>query len=135
MRGDINLGCKNMEVCYSKTVPSNYIRVCLSNQQRLIFSSEFPVVFCFLLPSLTQRGQSLKLYVGNLIYNMTEGELSEMFTPYGKVLSAHIITDQYTRQSKNMGYVKMSAREHGKRAIAALNDKFVNKRYLVVREA
>ena len=77
----------------------------------------------------------MKLYVGNLIYNMTEAELFEMFTPYGKVLSAQIITDQYTRQSKNMGYVKMSARENGKRAIAALNDKFVNMRYLVVREA
>lgn len=77
----------------------------------------------------------MKLYVGNLIYNMTEAELSEMFTPYGKVLSAHIITDQYTRQSKNMGYVEMSGREHGKLAIAALNDKRVNKRHLVVREA
>jgi RNA recognition motif-containing protein len=77
----------------------------------------------------------LKLYVGNLVYNITEAELSEMFTPYGKVLSAHIITDQHTRQSKNMGYVKMSGREHGKRAIAALNDKRINKKHLVVREA
>ena len=77
----------------------------------------------------------MKLYVGNLIYNMTEAELSEMFTPYGRVVSAQIITDQYTRQSKNIGYVKMSGREHGKRAIAALNDKRVNKKHLVVREA
>ncbi len=77
----------------------------------------------------------MKLYVGNLIYNMTEAELSDLFTPYGKVLNAQIITDQYTRQSKNMGYVEMSAREHGKRAIAALNDKYVNKKHLVVREA
>ena len=77
----------------------------------------------------------MKLYVGNLIYNMTEAELCEMFAPYGKVLSAHIVTDQYTRQSKNMGYVKMSGRKYGKRAIAALNDKRVNKRHLVVREA
>jgi len=77
----------------------------------------------------------LKLYVGNLIYNMTEAELSEMFTPYGKVLSANIITDQYTRQSKNMGYVEMSGREQGTLAIAALNNKRVNKKHLVVREA
>ena len=82
----------------------------------------------------TQRGLSLKLYVGNLIYNMTEAELSDMFTPYGKVLNAHIITDQHTRQSKNMGYVKMG-RKQGMLAIAALHDMYVNKRHLVVREA
>lgn len=76
----------------------------------------------------------MKIYIGNLIYNMTETELSEMFTPFGTVLSSHIITDQYTRQSKNMGYVVMSVREHGKRAVAALNGKNVNDRCLVVRE-
>jgi RNA recognition motif-containing protein len=65
---------------------------------------------------------------------MTEAELSDMFTPYGKVLNAHIITDQHTRQSKNMGYVKMG-RKQGMLAIAALHDMYVNKRHLVVREA
>lgn len=77
----------------------------------------------------------MKLYVANLIYNMTEAELSEMFAPYGTVLNVHIITDQHTRQSKNMGYVKMSGRKQGMLAIAALNDKRVNKKHLVVREA
>jgi RNA recognition motif-containing protein len=76
----------------------------------------------------------VKIYIGNLLYNMTEAELGDMFTPFGKVLNTHIITDQYTRQSKNMGYVEMSVREHGKRAIVALNGKKVNNRDLIVRE-
>ena len=50
----------------------------------------------------------MKMYVGNLLYNMTENELKNLFSPYGEVLSSLIIKDQYTRQSKNIGYVKMA---------------------------
>lgn len=77
----------------------------------------------------------MKLFIGNIIYNMTEAELSSMFAVFGKVLNAHIITDHYTRQSKNMGYIEMPVREHGDLAIAALNGKNINSRSLVVREA
>ena len=77
----------------------------------------------------------MKMYVGNLIYSMTEKELKNLFSPYGKVLSSHIITDQYTRQSKNMGYVEMALKEEGKNAVKALNDKIINDRPLIVRKA
>jgi RNA recognition motif-containing protein len=36
----------------------------------------------------------MKMYVGNLIYNMTEKELKNLFSPFGKVLSSLIIIDQ-----------------------------------------
>lgn len=77
----------------------------------------------------------MKMYVGNLIYNMTEMELRNLFSPFGEVLSSHIITDQHTRQSKNMGYVEMAVREEGKTAIKKLNGKEINNRCLVVRKA
>jgi len=77
----------------------------------------------------------MKVYVGNLIYNMTEKELEYLFTPFGKVLYSRIITDQYTRQSKNMGYVKMAVKEEGKTAIKELNGKIINNRILIVRKA
>ena len=77
----------------------------------------------------------MKMYVGNLIYNMTEMELKELFSPFGEVLSSHIITDQYTRQSKNMGYVVMAEREEGKKAIRKLHGKEINNRSIVVRKA
>jgi RNA recognition motif-containing protein len=77
----------------------------------------------------------MKMYVGNLIYNMTENELRNLFIPFGEVISSLIIRDQYTRQSKNMGYVKMSTPEEAKRAAQELNGKKINNRYLVVRKA
>ena len=77
----------------------------------------------------------MKMYVGNLIYNMTEKELKSLFTPFGEVLSSRIITDQYTRQSKNMGYVKMAVKEEGKRAVKELNGKKINDRHIIVRKA
>jgi len=82
-----------------------------------------------------KRSHSMKMYVGNLIYNMTEKELENLFTPFGEVLYSRIITDQYTRQSKNMGYVRMALKEEGKTAIQELNGKIINNRILIVRKA
>lgn len=77
----------------------------------------------------------MKVYVGNLIYNMTEKELKNLFIPFGEVLYSRIITDQHTRQSKNMGYVKMSEKEAGKTAVEELNGKTINNKVLIVRRA
>lgn len=77
----------------------------------------------------------MKMYVGNLLYNMTEKELKSLFTPFGEVLSSLIITDQYTRQSKNMGYVEMALKEEGKKAARELNGKTINNRTLIVKKA
>jgi len=77
----------------------------------------------------------MKMYVGNLIYNMTEKELKDLFSPFGEVLSSLIIKDQHTRQSKNMGYVKMAIHGEAIRAAQELNGKKINNRYLVVRKA
>ena len=76
----------------------------------------------------------MKMYVGNLVYNMTEVELKNLFRPFGKVLSSLIIKDQYTRQSKNMGYVKMAVYEEGQKAAQELNGKEINNRFLIVKK-
>ena len=77
----------------------------------------------------------MKVYIGNLIYSMTEKELKNLFTPFGEVLYSRIITDYYTRQSKNIGYIKMAEKEEGKTAIGELNGMTINDRTLVVRKA
>ena len=77
----------------------------------------------------------MKMYVGNLIYSMTEKELKNLFTPFGEVLYSRIITDHYTRQSKNIGYVKMAVKEEGKTAAEELNGKNINDRNIIVRKA
>ncbi|HYR84806.1 MAG TPA: RNA-binding protein [Terriglobia bacterium] len=76
-----------------------------------------------------------KIYVGNLSYQMTETDLSDMFTQIGAVESVQIITDRDTGRSKGFGFVQMSDDEAAEKAIAQLNGKEVNGRALTVNEA
>ena len=48
-----------------------------------------------------------KLYVGNLEYGVTDGDLSKMFAAHGTVESAQIIMDRDTGKSKGFGFVEM----------------------------
>jgi RNA recognition motif-containing protein len=76
-----------------------------------------------------------KLYVGSLPYSTTEQQLSELFSQYGSVTSAKVITDRYTGQSRGFGFVEMSTGEEAQKAIAALNGSALGGRTLVVNEA
>ena len=78
---------------------------------------------------------SKKLYVGNLSYQTTEADLTNMFEPYGTVESARIITDRDTGRSKGFGFVEMSEDEAAEKAIAALNGQQFGGRALTVNEA
>ncbi|HSR36084.1 MAG TPA: RNA-binding protein [Desulfurivibrionaceae bacterium] len=77
----------------------------------------------------------MKLYVGNLAYSTTETELQELFGACGTVVSAKILNDQYSGQSKGFGFVEMSSRGEGHKAMEELNGKSVGNRALVVNEA
>jgi RNA recognition motif-containing protein len=76
-----------------------------------------------------------KLYVGSLPYSTTEQQLSELFSQYGTVQSAKVITDRYTGQSRGFGFVEMATGEEAQKAIAALNGSSLGGRTLVVNEA
>lgn len=76
-----------------------------------------------------------KLYVGNLSYSTTEGELQEVFAAIGEVASAKIITDPGTGRSKGFGFVEMANDADGDKAIAELNGKSLHDRTLTVNEA
>jgi RNA recognition motif-containing protein len=76
-----------------------------------------------------------KLYAGNLSYNITEEELKNVFTPFGEVLSAKIITDAATGRSKGFGFVEMANNEDADKAIAGLNGTNVMDRAINVSEA
>ena len=77
----------------------------------------------------------MKLFVGNFVYTTTETELRDLFSTQGSVVSVRIIHDQFTRQSKCFGYVKMLTRGDGARAIDMLHGKKINDRHLVVKKA
>jgi RNA recognition motif-containing protein len=76
-----------------------------------------------------------KLYVGNLTYEVADGELSKLFEAHGTVESAQVIIDRDTNRSKGFGFVEMKTDQEAQAAIAALNGKEVNGRALTVNEA
>jgi RNA recognition motif-containing protein len=76
-----------------------------------------------------------KIYVGNLNYETTEHELSDLFSQYGSVESVAIITDKFSGRSKGFGFVEMDDAENTSAAIAALNGTVLGNRTLRVNEA
>ena len=78
----------------------------------------------------------MNIYVGNLNWSMTSEDLQSLFTPYGEVTSAKIVTDKFNNnRSKGFGFVEMSDDEAAKAAIAALNDSEISGRKIVVNES
>lgn len=76
-----------------------------------------------------------KIYVGNLAYSVSDGELEQLFGAHGAVRSAQVIIDRDTGRSKGFGFVEMSTDEEAQAAIAALNGTEMGGRTLTVNEA
>jgi RNA recognition motif-containing protein len=76
-----------------------------------------------------------KIYVGNMNYDTTEQELSNLFGQYGNVLSTRIIMDRYTDRSKGFGFVEMEDESAATAAISALDNAEFAGRNLKVNEA
>ena len=77
----------------------------------------------------------MKLYVGNLSFNTSNQDLSDLFGPFGTVQSANIVEDRETGRSRGFGFVEMSSKSEGEEAISSLNGKEVDGRSLTVNEA
>ena len=77
----------------------------------------------------------MNIYVGNIAWSMTEDELNALFSEFGSVSSAKIITDKYSGRSKGFGFVEMDNDSEGEAAIEALNDSDQNGRNLRVNQA
>ncbi len=77
----------------------------------------------------------MKIYVGNLSYDVTEDEIRQEFTAFGKVESVSLITDRYSGRPKGFAFVEMPSVAEGRAAIAALNGKTIRDRALAVNPA
>lgn len=73
-----------------------------------------------------------KLYVGGLAYSTTSEGLREFFTQCGNVLSATVITDRFSGQSRGFGFVEMGSAEEAQNAIAQLNGRELDGRKITV---
>jgi len=77
----------------------------------------------------------MKIYVGNLSFDVTEEELRAEFVAFGKVESVSIITDKYSGRPKGFAFVEMPSVSEGQAAITALNGKTLKDRTLTVSPA
>jgi RNA recognition motif-containing protein len=77
----------------------------------------------------------MKIYIGNLSYEVTEDELEREFAAFGEVTSANVVTDKYTGRPRGFGFVEMAKVSEGQAAIAGLNGKTLKDRTLTVNEA
>jgi RNA recognition motif-containing protein len=74
----------------------------------------------------------MNIYVSNLSFNTGDAELSSLFSTYGHVSSAKVITDRETGRSRGFGFVEMASTEEGEKAISGLNNKEVEGRAMSV---
>ena len=75
----------------------------------------------------------MKLYVGNLPWSVDNSQLEELFSEFGSVISANVITDRDSKRSRGFGFVELAS--GGPEAIEALNDSELEGRKLTVNEA
>ncbi len=76
-----------------------------------------------------------RLFVGNLSFNTTEGDVLELFKQAGNVTTCNLIVDKFTNKSRGFAFVEMSTQEEANKAIAELNSKELDGRALTVNEA
>ena len=77
----------------------------------------------------------MNLFVGNLDKEVTEAELSELFSEYGEVKSAKIIRDIYSGDPRGFGFVEYGSKSDAINAINEMNGKEFRGQELKVNEA
>jgi RNA recognition motif-containing protein len=75
------------------------------------------------------------LFVGNMSFQTTEGELSALFQPFGQVTRVNLVKDRETGRARGFAFVEMPNDEEAAKAIAGLDGKSIAGRSLKVNEA
>lgn len=76
-----------------------------------------------------------KLFVGNLSFNTTEGDVLELFKQAGNVTSCSLITDKFTNKSRGFAFVEYGTAEEAAAAVTQFSGKELDGRALTVNEA
>ncbi len=84
---------------------------------------------------LEQSEKIMKLYVGNIPYEINEGELRSVFQEFGKVSSVKIVMDRDSRRSKGYGFIEMECEQEALAALSGLEGKEIQGRKLKVSKA
>ena len=68
---------------------------------------------------------SFRVYVGNLPWDLDNARLEQVFSEFGKVLSARVVFDRETGRSRGFGFVTMASESEMNDAIAALDGQVI----------
>ena len=77
----------------------------------------------------------MNIYVGNLAPGVDDSDLESAFSKHGKVSSAQVIKDMFTRESKGFGFVEMPSKTEAQEAIEQLNTQELKGKRIIVNEA
>jgi RNA recognition motif-containing protein len=77
----------------------------------------------------------MNMYVSNLSFHTTDEDLRKMFTQYGTVSSAKVITDRETGRSRGFGFVEMESTKEANEAMKNLDNKEIEGRPISVTVA
>ncbi len=77
----------------------------------------------------------MNIYVGNLSKEVTEDDLTEIFSKFGAIKSAKVIKDLFTSESKGFGFVEMNDNAEAQKAINELNATDLKGKKIVVNES
>lgn len=77
----------------------------------------------------------MKLFVGNLSFEVRDEDLRSAFEPFGQIESAAVVRERGSSQSRGFGFVEMPSRTEAQAAIEAMNGKELLGRALSVNEA
>jgi RNA recognition motif-containing protein len=77
----------------------------------------------------------MKLYVGNISFNLSSQDIRTAFAEFGRVESADVICDRITGRSRGFAFVHMVSDDEGESAIAGMHGQVLDGRPLVVSES
>lgn len=76
-----------------------------------------------------------KLFVGNLPWSVDDAQLQEMFTQFGEIISARVMSDKFTGRSRGFGFVEFANEADAQKAVEALDGSDLGGRQIVVNVA
>jgi RNA recognition motif-containing protein len=77
----------------------------------------------------------MNMYVSNLSFHTNDESLKALFSPFGNVISAKVIADRETGQSRGFGFVEMDVVAEAQEAMKSLNQKEIEGRSMSVSVA
>jgi len=77
----------------------------------------------------------MNIHVGNLPKGVTEAEVENLFSPFGRVSGVDVVVNVRTGEQMGYAFILMQSEEEGVRAIEALNGKDLNGKALAITKA